>query len=119
MPGSAARGKHRLRPPGDTEDTQPTVGCKGARGHCCQDGGSGCCQFNNLGPAPKATDIKTEICLIPMATREQASNKANRGGDGWVAMGKWEEQDPYSGDSDYKETSGNHAHKGREPRGRC
>lgn len=31
---------------------------------------------------PKATDIKTEICPVPMATWEQASNKAN-GVGGW------------------------------------
>lgn len=31
---------------------------------------------------PKATDIKTEICPVPMATWEQASNKANGVGGG-------------------------------------
>lgn len=31
---------------------------------------------------PKATDIKTEICPVPMATWEQASNKAKGGGGG-------------------------------------
>lgn len=34
-----------------------------------------------------------------MATWEQVSNKANGDADGWVGMGKWEEQDPNSRES--------------------
>lgn len=72
----------------------------------------------NLGPTPKATPqtIKTEICPVPQGNRLLKRPMGLRvGGQGW---GKWEEPDLDSRTPDYKEASGNHAHRGAEPRGR-